>query len=104
MANAMCCIKTQVVHSDMELQDLPHPPSPPAQPVIECSSLQTVEHVLWCRRKWKHSLEGHLTKKELQMFQTHSKTVVYKLLTGTVFSPLYQIHWEKNFCCIIVSS
>ena len=41
--STMCCIMTQAVHSDVELQALPCPPPPPAQPVVECGSLQTVE-------------------------------------------------------------
>ena len=54
---------------------------------------------LWCRRKWKHGLKGHLTKKDLQMLHSHSQTFVYKLLTQTVF-PTISYSAGKTFCCI----
>ena len=28
------------------------------------------------QKKWTHSLEGHVTKQDLQMFQAHSKIAV----------------------------
>ena len=35
------------------------------------------------QKKWNHSLEGHVTKQDLRMFQAHSQIAAFKLLTKT---------------------
>ena len=55
------------------------------------------------QKKWNHSLESHVTKQDLQMFQAHSQIAAFKLLTETFFHCI-KIGGEKSFVVHTVSS
>ena len=63
-------------------------------------SLHAMEFTVM-QKKWNHSLEGRVTKQDLQMFQAHSQIAAFKLLTETFFHCM-KFSGEKSFVVLSV--